>query len=112
MLRRKMSELEIQIIDVWYLSRHGHLIACGLSEADLYRIAPSLRHDADKEVTTKAERVGIADGEVLDWSKRGDHSFQPKLHWLCTQCDQQWWEDFEGNVENPHFAAPGCECVD
>ena len=106
-----MPNLEARIIDVWYLHRRGRLIACGLSEDDLYQAAPSMRSDTDKEVTVVGERFGIAHGEVLDWTKRGGHSFNPKLHWDCPQCGQQWWEDFVGDVDNPLFAGSGCKCV-
>ena len=107
-----MSDFAIKTIDVLYLRRHGHLIAVGLTEDELYTVAPSLRTDYDKQVVTVPERVGIAHGEVCDWTKRGGHSFKAKLHWNCPQCGQQWWEDFAGDLANPHFASSGCTCAD
>ena len=75
-----MQESVIQSREVLQLWRHGHLIAYGLKEDDLYAVAPSLRDDLEKSVVAVVDRVGTASGTVLDWSKRGGYSRTLKLH--------------------------------
>jgi hypothetical protein len=104
-------DFQVDTVDVQYLYRHGQLIAFGLSDNDIYSIAPTLRHDDEKEVIIKHERVGNVCGQVFDWTKRGGHSFNPKIHWYCPNCGQQWFADFTGSMPNPVFEASGCACV-
>jgi hypothetical protein len=117
MLRNRNSQQEcfvsivLRTIEVRYLYRHGHPIALGLSDDDLYAVAPSLRLDKDKQVIVKVEQVGLVQGEVFDWTKRGGHSFTPKIHWNCPNCDQQWFTDFSITLPNPIFESSGCSCV-
>ncbi len=106
-----MSDLETKTVDVRYLSRNGVLIAYGLSDSDLYRVAPSLRDRSDKQIQVVTETVGTAHGEVFDWSKHGGHSFTLKLHWDCPRCRQQWFVDFNESTPNPAFEPLGCDCV-
>lgn len=107
-----MQESAIQNREVLQLWRHGRLIAYGLKEDDLYSVAPSLRDDLEKQIVAVVHKVGTASGTVLDWSKRGGHSFTLKLHWNCPKCGQQWWEDYTEESENPHFGSSGCDCAD
>ncbi|QDU25259.1 hypothetical protein ETAA8_03230 [Anatilimnocola aggregata] len=58
--------LEIKSLEILYLSRHGHDIAYGLTEEDLFAVAPSLRHAKDKLIVAKPARVGIVVGIVYD----------------------------------------------
>ena len=81
-----------------------------LSEAELQ--SQVSRGESGVQIVRRPESLGTANGQVLDWSKRGGHSLNPKLHWNCPQCGQEWWEDFVGDVENPYLAGSGCNCVD
>jgi hypothetical protein len=107
-----MGDLEIQAVEILSLHRHGHLICFGLTEDELYAIAPSLRYDPETQISSKTCTAGTASGTVWDWSKHGGHSFNPKIHWTCPRCDQQWWTDFIPPMSNPVFEASGCKCVD
>ncbi len=107
-----MSDSAVNSIAVLRLVRNGHCIAVGLTEEDLYSVAPSLREDTIQQIISVEQRVGTVRGEVWNWSKHGGHSFNPKLHWDCPYCNQQWWEDFVGEVSNPYFAGSGCHCAD
>ena len=107
-----VSDLEIQLVDVRYLSRNGVAIAYGLTDDDLYRVAPSLRDAADKTLEVVSEAVGTAHGEVWDWSKHGGHSLTLKLHWDCPGCGQHWFAEFYyDSTPNPAFEPSECNCV-
>lgn len=103
--------IDIRVVEVRYLYRHGHLVAFGLFDDDLFAVAPSLRFDRDKEILAKLERVGLVTGEVHDWSKEGGHSLNPKIHWDCPNCGQRWFTDFAAEMPNPIFESSGCNCV-
>lgn len=104
-----MGLLRQTTVNVFHLVRDGEPIAYALTEEALgaHRTAKG----SNIRIECESAVAGVVEGEVLDWSKHGGHSFNPKLHWTCPQCDQQWWEDFVGEVDNPYFAGSGCACV-
>jgi hypothetical protein len=106
-----LNEPRFETRDILFLFRRGREIAHGLTEDDLYRKTPSLRHDGEKVIIAKPFLVSTADGTVWDWSKHGGHSFNPKIHWDCPRCGQQWWTDFIPPMKNPDFEGSGCKCA-
>lgn len=104
-----MGTLEIASVEVFTLMRRGRRIAFALSESALF--GKSRRRTRQNSIARELQDVGLVRGEVFDWSKRGGHSFNAKLHWTCPQCGQRWWEDFFGTEDNPYFAGSGCRCV-
>jgi hypothetical protein len=104
-----MGSLTLATVEVFHLMRDGQPVAFALSEAALRDEVP--KNDQRVQLVRKSESAGVVTGEVLDWSKHGGHPFNPKLHWTCPRCGQQWWEDFVGDVANPYFAGSGCPCV-
>lgn len=107
----ELVTMDIRIVEVRYLYRHGHLIAYSLSDDDLYAIAPSMRLDHDKQILTKVEQAGVVNGKVFDWSEGEGRCPSLKIHWNCELCNQQWWVDFLPEMPNPLFEASGCACV-
>jgi hypothetical protein len=97
-------------VEVFQLRRKGRPVAFALSVGAIRSQIPTC--GTGYEVVSEWQVVGTVEGRVFDWSKRGGHSFTPKIHWNCPQCGQEWWEDFTENTENPHFAASGCACVE
>lgn len=103
--------MDVKTVEIHYLYRHGCLIAFGLSDDDLYTIAPSLRFDDDKQILIKPKQVGLVKGRVFDWSEGEDRCPSLKIHWTCPLCNQQWWVDFSPEMPNPIFESSGCACV-
>ena len=104
-----MGSLRLVTVEVFHLLRDGQPLAFALSEADVRD--RMLKTRSRLEIVRRSESAGVVTGEVWDWSKHGGNSFNPKLHWHCPLCGQQWWEDFVGDVANPYFAGSGCRCV-
>ena len=106
-----MGALTLLTVDVFHLTRGGRPFAWALSESELREEFG--KDDPRVQLVRQPTSVCVVTGEVLDWSKRGGHSFNPKLHWNCPQCGQDWWEDFFGvDVANPFFAGSGYACVE
>jgi len=105
-----MEALNFTPVEVFYLVQDGRTVAYSPSESEIRQQIPG--NDAGFEIVFKSESAGIVKGEVLDWSKRGGHSFTPKLHWNCPQCGQQWWEELPTPILAARavsaFAGGGC----
>jgi hypothetical protein len=105
-----MGELTTETIEIFHLSQNGCEVAFGRSELEVR--AHIKNEKSGYEITSSEHQIATADGTVYDWSIRGGHSFNLKLHWNCPKCGVQHWGDFVSDVANPYFTTSDtCNCV-
>jgi hypothetical protein len=62
-------------------------------------------------VELSEEEVGVVEGRLHRWWVEPGNPGGTKLHWVCPQCGQEQWGDWDPEVPNPCLWYSNCPCI-